>query len=76
MGLPDTLVVFLCILGAAATVTVGFAFQRLWGKKDEPANGFKDSSNEQQQYMREVRQRGQIEAFGEARQHRYRVQDG
>lgn len=69
--LSDSIVVLICIIGAGGIVCVGLAFQRLWGK-DDGVKGFKNVSKSQEQYMREVRQRNQLEAFGDARQARNR----
>ncbi|KIY01064.1 uncharacterized protein Z520_03730 [Fonsecaea multimorphosa CBS 102226] len=53
MGIPDQVVVLLCILGAAASVTVGFAFQRLFGRPDSDDGNFNHKQPEQDAYMRE-----------------------
>ena len=67
MGLDSSIVVLLCIIGAAATVTVGFAFQKLFGKPDPATANFNEKKPEQEAYMREVRSRNMMAAIGEAR---------
>ncbi|KAJ9606645.1 hypothetical protein H2200_008653 [Cladophialophora chaetospira] len=65
-SLPDTVVVLLVILGAAGTVCVGFATQRLFSKP-EPEDNFNQKRPEQVAYMRELRERNMMEAFGDRR---------
>ena len=65
-ALPDSVVVLLVILGAAATVCVGFATQRLFGKP-EPEENFNQKKPDQMAYMREVRERNLADAFGDRR---------
>ncbi|EXJ66758.1 uncharacterized protein A1O5_09953 [Cladophialophora psammophila CBS 110553] len=67
MGLPDQVVVLLCILAAAGAVCVGFAFQRLFGRGDLDEGGFNHKKPEQEAYMREVRSRNMVMAFGDIR---------
>ncbi len=66
MGLPNGVVILICILGAAAFTTMGFAFQRLWGTPDETEN-FNQRHPAQEAYMRELRERNVMAAMGEAR---------
>ncbi len=63
-ALPDSVVVLLVILGAAATVCIGFATQRLFGKP-EPEENFNQKRPDQMAYMREVRERNMADAFGD-----------
>jgi hypothetical protein len=57
----------LVIIAAAASVVVGFATQRLFGKADPAADNFNQKKPEQVAYMREVRERNMMEAFGNRR---------
>jgi hypothetical protein len=71
-SLPDALVVFLCILGAAAVTCVGYAVHGRFAKEEFSGAAFNQQcSPEQLAYMREVRIRNQTMAFGEARPPRY-----
>ncbi|KIW85410.1 hypothetical protein Z517_00800 [Fonsecaea pedrosoi CBS 271.37] len=54
MGIPDQIVVLLVIIGAAAFVTMGFAFQRLFGGQDPNEGKFNVKLPEQEAYMREA----------------------
>ncbi|KAH0845068.1 hypothetical protein FOPE_10062 [Fonsecaea pedrosoi] len=67
MGIPDQIVVLLVIIGAAAFVTMGFAFQRLFGGQDPNEGKFNVKLPEQEAYMREVRSRNMMQLFGEVR---------
>jgi hypothetical protein len=70
MGISHNLIILFCILGAAALVLVGFAFQRLFGKGDAETP-FNQQLPQQEAYMRDVRMRNQRWAFAEARPSRY-----
>ncbi|OAL35084.1 hypothetical protein AYO20_05561 [Fonsecaea nubica] len=48
MGIPDQIVVLLVIIGAAAFVTMGFAFQRLFGGQDPNEGKFNVKLPEQE----------------------------
>ncbi|KAF2466318.1 uncharacterized protein BDR25DRAFT_306150 [Lindgomyces ingoldianus] len=56
-AIPPSLIVLLIMLGAMAVVICGYAVSRLLGFSEAP-NGYKPRSTEQEEYMREVRQRG------------------
>lgn len=73
MGLSDNVVILLCILGAAVSVIIGFAFQRLFGKADPEAESFNKKHPSQEAYMREVRERNIRAAFGDATPQRYQA---
>lgn len=70
-ALPDSVVVLLCILGAAAATTIGYAVQRTFRKLDFEYADFNQKKPDQEAYMREVRRRNQMLAIGEARPPRY-----
>ncbi|CAG5163900.1 uncharacterized protein ALTATR162_LOCUS6574 [Alternaria atra] len=53
-AIPPTVIVLLIMLGAGLVVCVGFAVNATFGFK-ETANGIKPMSQEQQEYMAEVR---------------------
>lgn len=74
MGIPDTVVVLLCILGAAASVTIGFAVNRLFGSTDANEGSFRAKQPAQLDYMREVRDRNVRMAFGDFRAQGYHQQ--
>jgi flagellar basal body-associated protein FliL len=65
--LSSSIIVLLVIIAAAASVVVGFATQRLFGKADPAADNFNQKKPEQVAYMREVRERNMMEAFGNRR---------
>ena len=54
--LAPPLVVFLVILGAVAVTMMGYATHRVFGFKDEDSKNL-NPSDEQEAYMRQVRQR-------------------
>ena len=62
-NLSDSVIVLLCILGAAFTATCGYAVTRFWFHQPP---GEAPLSNDQQAYMREVRMRNQQMNFSEA----------
>ena len=62
--LPPTVVVLIVIIAAAAAVVVGFVTQRLFGKADSEEENFNQRLPTQLAYMREVRERNMMEAFG------------
>jgi len=66
-ALPDPVVVLLCILGAAGSVTIGYAVQRMFRKADFEYADFNTTNPAQEAYMREVRMRNQSMAFGDGR---------
>lgn len=55
-ALAPSLIIFLVILGGGALVCIGFAVYRFWGDELEHQQ-FKSRTPEQDQYMREVRER-------------------
>ncbi|KAF2715430.1 hypothetical protein K504DRAFT_366783 [Pleomassaria siparia CBS 279.74] len=57
-ALPETVIVMLCMLGAAVALCMGYAVHSFWVGFQRDPNGFKPLSSEQSDYMREVRQRG------------------
>jgi hypothetical protein len=65
-GLSPNIVVLICIVAAAATVVMGFAVQKVWGKADDDVT-FHHQNPQQMAYMREVRERNQVAAFGDVR---------
>lgn len=71
MPISNEAIIVICIFGAAALITVGYAVHRLSGKIDDAGHNFTQSDS-QKEYMRETRQRNLEEAFGELRQQRYR----
>jgi protein-S-isoprenylcysteine O-methyltransferase Ste14 len=54
-GIPQQGVILIAISGAAFSVLVGYAIFRFWIQQRE--EGIRDMSNEQKDYMREVRMR-------------------
>jgi len=66
-ALPDEVVVLLCILGAAGLTCIGYAVQRHFAKEDFDGAAFNQKPPQQEAYMREVRYRNQMMAFGDAR---------
>lgn len=66
-SLSPEIVVLICIVGAAATATIGFAIHRLFSKESSQEDYFNQRSAEQEAYMREVRQRTQMRAFSDSR---------
>jgi flagellar basal body-associated protein FliL len=66
-SLSSSIIVLIVIIAAAASVVVGFATQRLFGKADPAADNFNHKKPEQVAYMREVRERNMMEAFGDRR---------
>jgi hypothetical protein len=73
MALPYAVIILFIILGAAASVCVGFAVQRLFNK--HVSDSFEQKQPAQEEYMREVRQRNQMLAYAEARTGRHSRQD-
>ncbi|KAJ9499617.1 hypothetical protein H2202_004607 [Exophiala xenobiotica] len=71
LALPDSVVVLLVILGAAASVCLGYAVQRNFSKADYQDDNFNKKPVNQMDYMREVRSRNQMAAFADARPQRY-----
>ncbi len=71
MALPDSVVVLLVILGAAASVCLGYAVQRNFAKADYMDDNFNQKPTHQMEYMREVRSRNQMAAYADARPQRY-----
>lgn len=63
--LPDSVIILLVILGAAFSVCIGFGMQRLF-TKEQPTN-WNQKSQSQLEYQREVRERGKMQAWDEAR---------
>ncbi|OAL18011.1 hypothetical protein AYO22_11079 [Fonsecaea multimorphosa] len=57
-------IIAICIFGAAALVTVGFVVHRLMSKADDVEDQF-TPSDQQRQYMRDVRGRNMMEALGD-----------
>lgn len=55
--IAPALIIFLVILGAGALVVCGFAVMRFWGGDIEADSSYMHRSVEQDQYMREVRER-------------------
>ena len=66
-ALPNSVVVLLVIIGAAAAVVMGFATHRLFGKADSEVDNFNQRKPDQLAYMREVRDRNMMEAVGDRR---------
>lgn len=66
------LIIFLVILGGGALVCCGFAVYRFWGP-EAPDTNYMHRSVEQDQYMREVRERtwGKLPNYYVQRQHTY-----
>lgn len=70
MALAQELVIFLCILAAAVSVTLGYAVYRLFAKAAFVDDTFIIPSDAQKAYMREVRDRNLIELIGHPGQQR------
>ena len=70
MGISDEGIIIICIVGASALVTIGYAIHRIFAKVDYGENKFTPPDS-QQQYMREVRERNMLEAFGDCGQQRH-----
>jgi hypothetical protein len=67
------LIVLYCIIGAAASVTIGFAVSRLFGRnsEDETApNTMRKAHDSQRVYMRDVRMQNRIFAEQDAMESR------
>lgn len=63
------LIVLYCILGAAASVTIGFAISRLYGRnqeEDTAVNTLRNPHDSQRVYMRDVRMHNRMDAEYEA----------
>jgi hypothetical protein len=69
------LIVLFCILGAAGSVTIGFAVSRLWGRNSEddtaPKTIMRDAHDDQRTYMRDVRMLNRVNAEQEAAEARH-----
>ncbi len=67
--LNGPLVVFLVVLGAAATVTAGYSIHKLYARRvgDDSDAVFDGPSKEQVDYMRQVRMRNMMWNINEAR---------
>jgi uncharacterized membrane protein YraQ (UPF0718 family) len=66
------LIVLYCIIGAAASVTIGFAVSRLFGRnsEDETApNTMRKAHDSQRVYMRDVRMQDAMESRMADRMH-------
>ena len=63
--IPDTVIVLFVILGAAATVCMGYAVHKLFYRP--VATNFNAKSEPQLDYMREVRDRSKMYAMMDAR---------
>lgn len=64
-NIPDTVIILFVIIGAAASVCMGFAVHRLFYR---PVTvNFNARSEPQLDYMREVRDRSKMDAMMEAR---------
>ena len=74
MTLSNEVIIVICIIGAAALVTIGYAVHSLFRKIYHIGHNFTQSDS-QKQYMREVRGRNIMEAFGDPRQQRHRPTD-
>jgi hypothetical protein len=64
------LIVFFCILGAAGSVTIGFAVSRLFGRNSEDDTSphtLRNGDDAQRVYMRDVRLQNRMFAEQEAR---------
>ena len=58
LAVQPPIVVLICIFGAAAVVCMGMAVQKLYGSKGDPGEkSFNQRSNDQDQYMAELRQK-------------------
>jgi hypothetical protein len=70
MGVDPTLTVLFCILGAVGFTMAGYAVHRTFGFEDP--DEVKNQSDEQQEYMREVRRKNiaQISTNAQTRQFR------
>jgi hypothetical protein len=60
-------IILICIVSAAASVVLGYAVHRLFFKFTGDENKFDKPSEEQHQYMREVRERNRMLAYMDAR---------
>lgn len=62
-ALSGSVVILITIVGAAASVMIGYAFAQLFGLADNIDEGMKPPSREQEIYMREVRARNQAQLY-------------
>ncbi|KIW30906.1 uncharacterized protein PV07_02598 [Cladophialophora immunda] len=62
-------IIAICIFGAAALVTMGYVVHRLLSKASNAGDPF-TPSDQQRQYMREVRERNIMDALGNTRPQR------
>jgi hypothetical protein len=66
MPLSNEVLMVICIFGAAALATVAYAIFKIFSGKDDDDYDF-TQSDEQKQYMRELRERNIMEAIADLR---------
>ncbi|KIW88435.1 uncharacterized protein Z519_11004 [Cladophialophora bantiana CBS 173.52] len=62
--ISDQAIIVICIFSAAAVVTMGYAVHRIFSKASYVGHNF-TLPDSQRQYMRELRERNIMDAFGD-----------